>query len=657
MTKATASPSKPPPLSRRIRDTVAANPDAAAIALYALVAIAATVAAYLTIFTEFAPYDDEGTLLVTVKAFVHGDTLYRDIWSVYGPFYYELFGGLFALTGHAVTTDASRSIVVVVWVGTSLLFGLVAQRLTGRLMLGVTGMIAAFGVLAVLANEPMHPQGLCALLLAAFALLAVSGATGRVAWAGGGCGALLAALTLTKVNLGIFAVAAVALAAVLTIEPLQRRLWLRWGVIVAFIAMPVFVLGRDLGTGWVRELLLLEVLTAMAVIVAAWSLQPERGEGDGGLLRWLLAAAAGFAVAFVAIMAVILLTGPTLADVYNGIVTEAYRIRDILMSQFPFPPGAALDWAIAAVAAATLASRFRPTDADKPSIWPGLLRMAAGLAIWLTAAHIVPVALNPSSANPDVVPMVLAWVAAIPPAGVCESVHKRFLRALLPALAVAETLQVYPVAGSQMGIAAVSFVPVGALCLGDALVDLRAWSSARGAPVLGSFGAASGVATVALAGMFGLNLIVLPAATNAVVYRDQPKLGLPGASLMHLPAPAVETYTELVDLLHRYRCTTFIGYPSVNSLYLWSGLEAPAPQIPNAWMYALDRAQQQRVVDELRASRRPCAIRNDALAAPYLQGVPPPNLPLVNYALNDFRFVAKVGEFDFLLPKRSATAP
>ena len=102
-----------------------------------MVAIALpAVAAYLALFTQFAPYDDEGTLLVTLKAFAHGDILYRDVYSPYGPFYYELFGGLFSLTGHAVTTDASRSIVVVLWVGTSLLYGLAAQRLTGRLALG-----------------------------------------------------------------------------------------------------------------------------------------------------------------------------------------------------------------------------------------------------------------------------------------------------------------------------------------------------------------------------------------------------------------------------------------------------------------------------------------------------------------------------------------
>jgi len=47
-------------------------------------------------------------------------------------------------------------------------------------------------------------------------------------------------------------------------------------------------------------------------------------------------------------------------------------------------------------------------------------------------------------------------------------------------------------------------------------------------------------------------------------------------------------------------------------------------------------------------------FKNEELAAPYLHGVPPPNTPLVNYVLNDFRPAAKVGGFEFLLPKASA---
>jgi hypothetical protein len=653
----TETTAPPPKITRgSIRDLVAAHPTAVGCGLYAIAAVAAAIAAYLALFTQFAAWDDEGTLLVTLKAFAHGGTLYRNIYSEYGPFYYEVFGGLLALTGHAVTTDLSRSVVIVVWVSTSLLFGLVAQRLTGRLLLGVAGMITAFGVLFVLAGEPMHPHGLAVLLLAAFTLLAVSGPTRRVLWAGGGCGALLAALALTKVNLGAFAIAAVALAAVLTFEPLHRRRWLRGLVIAAFLALPFLIMARDLNESWVRELVALEVFAAGAVVVAAWPARARRGESDADLSRWLLAAAIGFAVAFAAILVVILLTGPTLSDVYDGVIVQATRVRDVLTVPLPFPT-AAVDWGIAALAAAALTARLRFGEAEAPTIWPGLLRAVAGLTIWLTIARIAPLGLHPSAGNPDTVPLVLAWVAAIPPAGSREPAYRRFLRVLLPALAVAETLQVYPVAGSQIGIASLAFVPVGALCLSDALTSLRAWSAARGALALERFGVVVGVLTVALAAELAFDSILRPTASNAVLYRNQPSLSVAGASLMHLPASDAETYAGLVEMLHRHRCTSFIGYPSINSLYLWSGIEAPPPTAPGAWMKMLDNAQQQRIVDELRASPRPCAVRSDTRAAGWLQGQPPPQKPLVRYVFEDFKPIAEVGDFKFLVPKTWQPSP
>lgn len=645
-----SGPESPP---GRVRRALAEYPELTAIAAYAMVAIAATVTAYYTIFTTFAPYDDEGTVLIGLRAFTDGEALYRDIWSVYGPFYYELFGGLFSLFGQEVTTDASRTVVIVVWVGTSLLFGLAAQRFTRSLWLGLTGTIAAFGSLGVLANEPMHPQGLCVLLLGGFALLVASGPSKRASWLGAGGGALLAALLLTKVNLGVFAIAAVVVAAAFTAWPFAGKAWIRSAVAVAFLAMPVVVLARDLDLAWTRELALLEILAMSAVLVAGRPLRPVRP--DRALLRWLLGAVAGFTVTLVGILVALLATGPSLADAYDGIVRQAFGIRNLLISQTPFPPGSSLDWAVGAVAAAFLATRVLRSAEGRPALWSALLRAVAGLAIWLGIAHIVVIGFNPSSANPVIVPMLLAWIAAIPPAGVTETPYKRFLRVLLPALAVAETLQIYPVPGSQLGIASVSFVPVGALCLADALTELRAVFAGRPGPRLERLAGVTAVASVALAGAFAINGLVLPAATSIVNYRQLAKLSLPGASLMRMPGPTAETYERLVDLLHRNDCTTFIGYPSVDSLYLWSGLEAPAPQPPNGWFYALDDAQQQQAVEELRASPHPCAIRNEELAGPYLHGEPPPDRPLVHYVLDDFKPVAEVGPFEFLLPKPSAT--
>jgi hypothetical protein len=642
-----------PPGVHRLRVWAIAHPRVVAGLLYGLVALAAAVAAYLAIFTLFSPYDDEGTLLVTLKAFSHGEVLYRDVYSPYGPFYYELFGGFFALTGLSVSTDASRLIVIVVWVLTSGLFGLACQRLSGRLLLGVAGMIVAFGVLFVLVGEPMHPHGLGILLLGTFTLLAVSGPSRRVGLAGAIGGALLAALVMTKLNLGVFAVAALVFAAVLTVAPLYRRRWLRWPVLAAFLALPLAVVARDLGSGWAQSLAGLEILAILAVAIAAWPLRPAAGEDDEGMGEWLIAAACGFVASFAAILIAILLTGPSLSDVYRGMVHDAMRVRDTNLNPF-VSPSAAVDWGIAAVAAATLISWLRPGAGATPSVWPGLLRVGAGLGIWFTITQSAPLSLNPAAGNPDSLALALAWVAAVPPAGPREGPFKRFLRVLLPAMAVAEVLQVYPVAGSQMRIAALTFVPVGALCIADGLAALRAWSAARGPLALQRFGVVAGVAIVALTAKLAIDQLARPIASNAVVYRDQRSLPFPEAGLLHLPAEQAAEYEGLVALLHEHRCTTFIGYPNVDSLYLWSGIDPPRPWAPGAWITALEASAEPPIVARLRASPRPCAIRSEGLAALWLNGRPRPETPLVRYIFNRFEPAAQAGGSEFLLPKRPA---
>jgi len=620
----------------------------AALAVYAVIAAAAAVAAYLAIFSQFAPYDDEGTLLVTLRAFADGDTLYRDVYSIYGPFYYELFGGLSALSGHSIDTNTSRMLVIVVWIATSLLYGISSQWLTGRLMLGAAGTVVSFGALYVLIGEPMHPQGLCALLLAGFTVLVVLGPGRDARRLGAAAGALLAALMLTKVNLGGFAVAGVALAAAFTL-PLPRRFaWLRWPVLVAFLALPPAIAARDLDTGWVRELIAIESSAALALAIAAWPLLPRSGDQRDPLGRWLVAAVAGFAAATVAILVATLLTGVGTADLYDGVVREAVRVRDVLVTPPPLSRFV-LAAAILAMLAAGIMVRFGSTW-ERQGPWLGLLRVGAGLAIWIALARQLPDALGTVARNPDALPLVLAWLAAIPVAGLREPAFKRFMRVLFPALAIAGALQVYPVAGSQLGIAAVSFVPVGALCIADGLASLRAWSGARGGWVDERFNLV-GVATVAVVAALGAVAIVRPTIDNARAFDAHRSLPFPGAGMLRLPASEVEAYTRLVGLLHANRCATFIGYPNIDSLYLWSGIEPPPPAAPGAWIRALDSERQQRVVDELRASPRPCAIRSYGRAGLWLHDSPPPDRPLVRYIRDEFEPVSTVGEFEFLLPK------
>ena len=345
----------------------------------------------------------------------------------------------------------------------------------------------------------------------------------------------------------------------------------------------------------------------------------------------------------------LLLTGPGLGDVYDGIVSEALRIRDVVVGPLGIPL-MAFDWAAAGLAGAVLATLLRGRLFGPASPWPGALRVLAGLSIWLFAAWLPPFKLGPDAMR-LVLPMTLVWVAAIPPAG-GEDPFKRFARILFPALAVAQVLQVYPVPGSQIGIAAVLMVPVGAICVADGVASLRQWAAARGGvPSVQTLGVVVTVAAAALFGKFLYESVVRPGIGNAQNYSRLPRLDQPGASLMRSASAA--DYHQLVGLLREHRCSTFVSYPSYNSLYLWSSLEPPKPQIPGPWMVLLDDSRQQRVVDQLRALPRPCAIRNEGGANAWLGGKPRPDAPLVNYLFEEFEPVAKVGETEFMVLRRN----
>jgi hypothetical protein len=221
----------------------------------------------------------------------------------------------------------------------------------------------------------------------------------------------------------------------------------------------------------------------------------------------------------------------------------------------------------------------------------------------------------------------------------------RLARLFLPALAVAEALQVYPVAGAQMSAAAIWFVPVGALCIGDGvriLTDCLAFSP----EVLRI--ATGGLAAVAL-----WSVIVQPGISAAVTYAHTPATTLAGAQLLRIDPGQATDYERLVTLL-RYNCTAFVSYPGINSLYVWSGIRPPRESLPGGWMTLIDNERQARVVSELRRAKRPCVVRNDGLAAPWIAGQPNPksplNGPLITYLTDDFHVAEQFDGYEFLLP-------
>ena len=66
-------------------------------------AIALSAAFFPTFFKGVTSYDDEGSLLVTVRQFLRHGSLYVHTHGGYGPFYFSLAGAIFRLTGQDPT--------------------------------------------------------------------------------------------------------------------------------------------------------------------------------------------------------------------------------------------------------------------------------------------------------------------------------------------------------------------------------------------------------------------------------------------------------------------------------------------------------------------------------------------------------------------------
>src|ERR1700683_559928 len=102
---------------------------------FTFLSVLAGIAAYYRMFTEFRPYDDEGSLMITVKQYLGGMKLYNQIVVPYGPVYYFYNWALRTLTRTPVTHDVVRMSSLIPWLLTALVSAWIVYRLTGSLAL------------------------------------------------------------------------------------------------------------------------------------------------------------------------------------------------------------------------------------------------------------------------------------------------------------------------------------------------------------------------------------------------------------------------------------------------------------------------------------------------------------------------------------------
>ena len=265
---------------------------AVALLCFGVVTLITCLIAHPRMYSGFANYDDEGYMLIALKSFLNHGHLYDDVFTQYGPFYYEFWGAFFEIFGIPVNHDGGRTAAIFAWVAAALLFGLASWRMARSILLGLAVQMLVFGAIITVVNEPMHPGGTICLLLGAIVALStlVRARTSPMSMAL--LGGAVAALILVKINVGSFALISLALACVVSYPQLLRRRWLRPAVEVLFVAVPLLLMTSKFGEAWARHYAVHVAFAAFAVVVALRAREVPRRAGEelpwllGGWRRW-----------------------------------------------------------------------------------------------------------------------------------------------------------------------------------------------------------------------------------------------------------------------------------------------------------------------------------------------------------------------------------
>jgi hypothetical protein len=604
---------------------------AASAAIFAAAAAFTAYLGYLLMFVGFSNYDDEGFMLVSLRAYLSGHRLYDTVVVQYGPFFYEFFGILGAL-GVPFDNDSGRLVTLAVWVAVSLLAGVSVFVFTKNLGLGLVTQFVTFANTSLTA-EPMHPGGLISVMvigIGAVALISAGRRSGR--WPFLIIGALAAALLLTKVNVGAFAALSIAFACVSTF-PFLARLWpLRMVGAALLMAVPFLLMKQDLDQAWAQRFAFHVALCVLALALATSSSEPDSDRRPSEI-GWLLAGGAALAIVVIAIA---LLKGSTPTDLVNGLIINP--TKQLVVYAAPFGIGTtAMLWDAVGLAGALFWARYRARGLPPNITLEGVVRVSAGLVILFmaTGSLHVPGLVNVTSLNSQlVISNALAWVLAAPRATPEGYAKLDFARTLLPAVAVMQSLHVFPVPGSQFAWAALPLIPVGAICLGDGLVQL---GLTRVRQQLGSL-------LVFL--VFAVSWIPQTWRDARSNYASSVSLGLPGATLVRMGPEQATVLRHLAQTIHD-NCDNFISVPGLDSFYIWDKFEPPTP-LPTRFIWLADDVPHlQALIKSSDRITRLCVVENSYLIVAWSRGRTV-TTPLDDYIQSGFQQIDSINYYSVL---------
>lgn len=554
------------------------------------VVVALAIAAYWLLFTAFMLYDDEGFVLMSLRDFsLHGG-LYNQVYTQYGPFPYLLLDGLHRLFGFEFTNTSGRWITAVTWLGTCGLSAALVARVTRSGLWTAFTFAGVFAYLWIMINEPVHPGGLIALLVATAAFAGSHAAERRqpVAFAIVAA-AFAAALLLTKVNVGAFLLAATLVWLALHTASKRISRVLTWLAALATALLPAVLMRSLFDAAWARQYALLFVTATLAVILAV---RPNAVRTAGPQAwRWF----AGVLLAVMGGLAVLTLRrGTSLPALLDGVVLDPLRHPGVYFFAMHWRVGSGVLALVSLGAAAwvTQGERWR-----QPRVRQVLAaaRVLVGGFFLCTLLELIPTSMAGWGMSYGI---PLAWLFVLP---LQSGGPGAATRAWVALLLVFQFLHAYPIAGSQMNWGTFLWVPLLALGLHEvAALLLPPVASTTRALRLVSAGIVAGATVVVTARFVHLGW---------TRYTTSEPLGpgLHGAERLRMPDEltfAMRIMTENA----RVHGDVLFSAPGLYSANLWTGL--PTPTLANAthWFTLLRPAQQQAIIDRLAAAARPVVL-------------------------------------------------
>jgi hypothetical protein len=598
-----------------------------------LLALAGAFSAAAVLLTRFSYWDDEGYILISLAHYINEGHLYTQTFSQYGPFYFYVQGIFFQLLHLPVTHDAGRLVTLVYWLASGLLATVFVYRFSKSTFLACAAGLCVVLAGRALADEPGHPQQVLLLLYMIAACLSGPRLSGRNYLRLFLLGLVGAALVFTKVNVGVFYMAGLAHTLFCLLAPGRMRS-LGIGLTLTYAVMAPWVLMHGHFNQGFRGYCLLATLCGLVTFACGALVRPHHPLP----IRAALYSGAGLLVGTVLIIIATSLQGMSVGSLVWGVILNPLHQPDTFFAPLRIGRLAAIILAASVIGILT-ASLIGVGRALAESQLVSMLRCAVGvgsilLLPWLAKIQwVVPL-----------LPLTL-----IPPSR-WERDTALFSRLFITCLAVTQFLEPYPVAGSQVAIAAAPMILWAFLCIADGIAGLRIPSFER---------ADDSGKDLPLGGVIGGAILVFYAGVSIAVSAHnqfpQASTQLRGATWLHLPEEQA-TQFEAIARSVRKNCNILFTMPGMASFNLWSGVPTPNGWNLTAWMTGISSERQAEILNIIKADPRACAIVNRSIVQFWgADELSVAALPLAHYAMTEMPQMAKFTEYEIRVhPNRSS---